>query len=211
MVGRRSPQTPSINRLTSLPELGTLKTPEITSRQIPTHQATAPRDHRCRRAFEGTGCGEGGRPYAKSRLQARCVGKWGGNRLIQSPQWSSELLTEQASTRTKRASIGVTLALDHAAVGRERLVVHDDGAQIRLTFDYKDANAVKLRRASPYGKHHRAGLHHGVLLDRCVERSGLRECYDMPFESPVGLLSSSAGLISHSSTPSTSKCIRSPR
>ena len=52
MVGRRSPQTPSINRLTSLPELGTLKMPEIASRRIPTHQATAPLNgrpwHTCR-------------------------------------------------------------------------------------------------------------------------------------------------------------------
>ena len=84
-------------------------------------------------------------------------------------------------------------------------------AQIWLTFDYKDANAVKLRRASPYGKHHRAGPHHGVPLDRCGERSGLRECYDLLFESPVGLLGSGAGVIAHPSTSSISKCIRSPR
>jgi hypothetical protein len=36
------------------------------------------------------------------------------------------------------------MALDHSAVGWERLFVHDDGAQIWLTFDYKHANAVKL-------------------------------------------------------------------
>jgi ABC transporter substrate binding protein len=42
MVGRRSPQTPSINRLTSLPDSVLSKMPEIASRRIPTHQATAP-------------------------------------------------------------------------------------------------------------------------------------------------------------------------
>ena len=40
-VGRRLPQTPSINRLTSLLTRYS-QLPEITSRRLPTHQATAP-------------------------------------------------------------------------------------------------------------------------------------------------------------------------
>src|SRR4051794_22673244 len=34
------------------------------------------------------------------------------------------------STDTKRTGLNIILALDHAAVGRERAVVHDDGSQI---------------------------------------------------------------------------------
>ena len=47
------------------------------------------------------------------------------------------------STDTKRTCLNIILALDHAAVGRERVVVPNDGSQIRLTLDYKNAHAIK--------------------------------------------------------------------
>ena len=46
-------------------------------------------------------------------------------------------------TDTKRAGLNIILALDHAAVGRERMVVPNDGSQIRLTLDYKNAHSIK--------------------------------------------------------------------
>jgi hypothetical protein len=60
------------------------------------------------------------------------------------------------STDTKRAGLNIILAPGHAAVGRELVVVPNDGLQIRLTLDYKNAHSIKLRSASPQGKHHRA-------------------------------------------------------
>ena len=49
----------------------------------------------------------------------------------------------EARTDTKRAGLNIILALDHAAVGRERVVVPNDGSQIRLTLDYKNAHSIK--------------------------------------------------------------------
>jgi hypothetical protein len=53
------------------------------------------------------------------------------------------------------------------------------------------------------------GSNGGQHLPR--ERSALGECDDLPLESSVGLLGSSVGVITHSSTLSPSNCIRSPR
>ena len=44
--------------------------------------------------------------------------------------------SQSVSTATKRTGLNIILALDHAAVGRERVVVPDDGSQIRLSLDY---------------------------------------------------------------------------
>ena len=49
----------------------------------------------------------------------------------------------EARTDTKRAGLNIILALDHAAVGRERVVVPNDRSQIRLTLDYKNAHSIK--------------------------------------------------------------------
>ena len=112
---------------------------------------------------------------------------------------------------TKRAGLGITLALDHAAVGRERLVVHDDGAQIWLpliTRTPTPSSSDALRHTANTIEPARITASFSIGAGSGVDT---RECYDLPFESPVGLLGSSAGVISHSSTPSTSNCIRSPR
>src|SRR3954463_10797144 len=94
------------------------------------------------------------------------------------------------SNSTQRAGLGITLALNHAAVGRERIVVHDDRSQIRLTLDHKDAHAIELRSASPHGKHHRAGPHRDVNLTSLPVPFvwTIRERDDQLLESPVGLL-----------------------
>jgi hypothetical protein len=86
------------------------------------------------------------------------------------------------STDTKRAGLNIILAPGHAAVGRELVVVPNDGLQIRLTLDYKNAHSIKLRSASPQGEHHRAlpQLGFDVAPPYASFFTTLRKCDDPP-------------------------------
>ncbi len=107
--------------------------------------------------------------------------------------------SRSVSTATKRTGLNIILTLDHAAVGRERMVVPDDGSQIRLTPDYKNTHSIKVRSASPHGKHHGAVPQQGFdLAGPCASLfTTLRERDDLLLESPVSLLRPSARKVTH--------------